>query len=235
MALKEKQEGTTPAEVLPKEGQRTQEPVPATMPPMQDDGALTRAVQAERERTTQIDALCARFGIDDKTRSQYLSEGQTVDQVRAAILERLSAERTPVATGIGRETGVTVDELDTVRAAAADGLLIRAGYAPEKPADGAGEFAGMSFSRIAVECLSRSGLWCVTVVGIPVGVQCFKFAALSFFPFGKEVVYGGGAASFLLNVIWLFGVRAALGIGASGHRGPALCDNRGDTLRDPAV
>ena len=31
-------------------------------------------------------------------------------------------------------------------------------------------------------------LWCVTIVGIPVGLQCFKFAALCFFPFGKEVV-----------------------------------------------
>ena len=47
-------------------------------------------------------------------------------------------------------------------------------------------------------------LWCITVVGIPVGLQCFKFAALSFFPFGKEVQYGGGGASFLLNIIWLF-------------------------------
>ena len=46
-------------------------------------------------------------------------------------------------------------------------------------------------------------LWCITVVGIPVGMQCFKFAALSFFPFGKEVQYGGGAGSFLLNIIWL--------------------------------
>lgn len=46
-------------------------------------------------------------------------------------------------------------------------------------------------------------IWCVTVIGIPVGMQCFKFAALSFFPFGKEVVYGGGTASFLLNVIWI--------------------------------
>lgn len=46
-------------------------------------------------------------------------------------------------------------------------------------------------------------LWCVTIVGIPVGTQCFKLAALSFFPFGKEVRYGGGPASFLLNVIWL--------------------------------
>ena len=46
-------------------------------------------------------------------------------------------------------------------------------------------------------------LWCVTIVGIPVGTQCFKFAALSFFPFGKEVVYGGGAVSLILNIVWL--------------------------------
>ncbi|MGN0290402.1 MAG: YccF domain-containing protein [Lachnospiraceae bacterium] len=46
-------------------------------------------------------------------------------------------------------------------------------------------------------------LWCVTIVGIPIGVQCFKFAALSFFPFGKEVNYGGGSGSLILNIIWM--------------------------------
>ena len=46
-------------------------------------------------------------------------------------------------------------------------------------------------------------LWCITIVGIPVGLQCFKFAALAFFPFGKEVQYGGGAGSLLLNVSWM--------------------------------
>ncbi len=46
-------------------------------------------------------------------------------------------------------------------------------------------------------------LWCITIVGIPVGTQCFKFAALSFFPFGKEVTYGGGAGSLILNILWL--------------------------------
>ena len=46
-------------------------------------------------------------------------------------------------------------------------------------------------------------LWCITIVGIPVGIQCFKFASLSFWPFGKEVRYGGGAGSMLLNIIWL--------------------------------
>ncbi len=46
-------------------------------------------------------------------------------------------------------------------------------------------------------------LWCLTIVGIPIGLQCFKFAGLAFFPFGKEVQYGGGVGSLLVNIIWL--------------------------------
>lgn len=49
-------------------------------------------------------------------------------------------------------------------------------------------------------------LWCITIIGIPVGKQCFKMAGLAFFPFGKEVEYGGGAPSAILNVLWfIFG------------------------------
>lgn len=46
-------------------------------------------------------------------------------------------------------------------------------------------------------------LWCVTIVGIPVGMQCFKLASLAFLPFGREVEFGGGAVSLLLNILWL--------------------------------
>jgi len=55
-------------------------------------------------------------------------------------------------------------------------------------------------------------LWCITVVGVPIGVQCFKLAALSLSPFGKEVVQRGGTVSFLLNVAWflLSGLELAL-------------------------
>ena len=60
-----------------------------------------------------------------------------------------------------------------------------------------GSFIG-GLSWILAGCL-----WCVTIVGIPVGMQCFKIAGLTFFPFGKEVVYGGGAMSFLVNMAWL--------------------------------
>ena len=46
-------------------------------------------------------------------------------------------------------------------------------------------------------------LCCITVVGIPLGMQCFKFASMSFWPFGKEIIYAGGAISTLANVIWI--------------------------------
>ena len=46
-------------------------------------------------------------------------------------------------------------------------------------------------------------IWCITIIGIPVGLQCFKFATLAFWPFGKEIVYGNGMFSFLVNLIWI--------------------------------
>ena len=45
--------------------------------------------------------------------------------------------------------------------------------------------------------------WCITIIGIPWGVQCFKFAKLSLAPFGKEVRFGGGAGKLLLTILWL--------------------------------
>ena len=46
-------------------------------------------------------------------------------------------------------------------------------------------------------------LCCITIIGIPLGVQCFKFAGLSFFPFGKDVEFGNGTVSLLANIVWL--------------------------------
>ncbi|MBR2785451.1 MAG: YccF domain-containing protein [Clostridia bacterium] len=55
-------------------------------------------------------------------------------------------------------------------------------------------------------------LWCITIIGIPYGRQCFKFAKLSLAPFGKDVRFGGGAPSFIANVIWtiFFGIPMAI-------------------------
>ena len=31
-------------------------------------------------------------------------------------------------------------------------------------------------------------LWCITILGIPIGKQCFKMAKLSLMPFGATIV-----------------------------------------------
>ncbi len=61
-------------------------------------------------------------------------------------------------------------------------------------------------------------LWCITIVGIPVGVQCFKFAGLALAPFGREVEYGGGAGSLILNILWIIfgGLELAIGSALCG-------------------
>ena len=56
-------------------------------------------------------------------------------------------------------------------------------------------------------------LWCITIIGIPVGLQCFKLAQLQLAPFGKEVVtVNSGAGNLLLNILWLFFGGLALAI-----------------------
>lgn len=57
-------------------------------------------------------------------------------------------------------------------------------------------------------------LWCITLVGIPVGLQCFKLASISLDPFGKEIVYEDeGPVSILLNILWIIfgGIEMAIG------------------------
>ena len=53
---------------------------------------------------------------------------------------------------------------------------------------------------------------CITIVGIPLGIQAFKMAGL------KSVVYGGGVGSLLANIIWvvLVGIWMAIGYVIAG-------------------
>jgi len=68
-----------------------------------------------------------------------------------------------------------------------------------------GFFSGLSWIFSGI-------IWCISIIGIPYGIQCFKFASLSFAPFGKDVTYGGGGMSFIVNVIWtiFFGIPMAI-------------------------
>ena len=47
---------------------------------------------------------------------------------------------------------------------------------------------------------------CITIIGIPFGVQAFKLAGFALWPFGKEIVSDNGSDGFLeivFNIIWL--------------------------------
>ena len=57
--------------------------------------------------------------------------------------------------------------------------------------------------------------FCITIIGIPFGVQLFKMAGFALWPFGREVMSGsndGGCLSIIMNVIWILfgGIEIAL-------------------------
>ena len=47
-------------------------------------------------------------------------------------------------------------------------------------------------------------LLCLTIVGIPFGLQCFKLAVLALLPFGRQIVFkesGTGCLALAMNVL----------------------------------
>ena len=58
-------------------------------------------------------------------------------------------------------------------------------------------------------------LFCITIVGIPFGLQLLKIAGFALWPFGRQIVPGpsdGGCLSLLMNIIWILfgGIEIAL-------------------------
>lgn len=114
-----------------------------------DDGmAAERAIQAERQRVTDVTDLCRSFDIEA---DEFIRGGNTIDQVRAAVLERLQSGGQPGSVQVTRDEG------DTFRQRATDALLLRAGVRVDSPAEGSDEFRAMSLRDLAIECLSREG------------------------------------------------------------------------------
>ena len=62
---------------------------------------------------------------------------------------------------------------------------------------------------IALEYFIVGVLLCLTIIGIPFGVQCFKIAGLALSPFGKEIQQRppgsllGSLTGSIFNILWL--------------------------------
>ncbi|MBR5310866.1 MAG: YccF domain-containing protein [Oscillospiraceae bacterium] len=64
-----------------------------------------------------------------------------------------------------------------------------------------------------LEWAAAGALLCISIIGIPAGIQCFKIAGLVITPFKKEIEYSkAGFGSVLLNILWVlfFGWELAL-------------------------
>ncbi len=56
------------------------------------------------------------------------------------------------------------------------------------------------------EYLVSGFILCVTIIGIPFGIQCMKLSFLALLPFGKEIresQRASGCVSTLMNVLWI--------------------------------
>jgi uncharacterized membrane protein YccF (DUF307 family) len=59
---------------------------------------------------------------------------------------------------------------------------------------------------IVVGYLLGAIILCITLIGIPFGIQCFKLAGLALAPFGREVREKeppSGALAVIMNIIWI--------------------------------
>ena len=110
------------------------------------EAARQAAIAEERARVREIGTMCRQFGVDD---APYINDGMSIEAVRAAILDKLAAERK------AQVVTVQVDEMDKFRAAATDGLAMRAGLTVENKAVGADEYRGKRMIRLAAECVER--------------------------------------------------------------------------------
>lgn len=110
---------------------------------------------AETSRCAEITSLCRDFDMDAQ---DYIRNGNTVEEVRAAIIERMKKNHAPLdQPGSADTVTVTASEEDKFRAAAADALLVRGDVITANAAPGARELASMSLRDLFIETMERSG------------------------------------------------------------------------------
>jgi len=59
---------------------------------------------------------------------------------------------------------------------------------------------------VALAYLLGGIILCLTIIGIPFGIACFKLAGLALAPFGREIREKqppGGALAVIMNIIWI--------------------------------
>lgn len=134
-------------------------PKPETAKPAKGESAedaARKAVETERLRVSEIDALCAQHGCEG-LRAQLVSEGTSVADAQRKVLAAI-AERGKQGEQPGFRVEAGPAERDKFRAAATDSLFLRGGLViVGQPAPGADDLRSMGLRELARECLVRAG------------------------------------------------------------------------------
>lgn len=138
----------------------TPAPAAAAAPAVTDPQVIARAVEAERERCTQIHAIGRRARIPETFTEELIRSAVPLDQARSQLLERWASDE---PAGQAGQVSVTRDENDGVFRSMEQYLLHR--HNPEKyklPAGAEGEraasFRGLSLLELGRKCLDVRGI-----------------------------------------------------------------------------
>lgn len=108
----------------------------------------------------ELRSLAERLGVAPEAERVMRQANVTADQVRASILNAVASVQRQAPAGTSAR--VITDERDTFRSRAIDGLILRAtpnlaSNRTDQQLAAAREFRGMSFERLAEECLTQAG------------------------------------------------------------------------------
>lgn len=121
---------------------------------MQDSGKVAEdATIAERNRISDIYAVCRKFNVAPEKVESYIKDAKTVDAVRKAILDDMADAQKPAKVVVEKDAG------DKFIERAVDGLALHHGIITEEEAiKGADEYRNGSLRAIAEDCLVAGGM-----------------------------------------------------------------------------
>lgn len=114
------------------------------------EGDDQRAMEAERNRVSEIFDMCREFGMDA---GEYIRSGVSVDAARKAVMDELKKRNTPIRGGAGVEN--TGEE--NFRRDMANGLLIRSGISVENATAEARNLGRAGLREMAIMCMGHEG------------------------------------------------------------------------------
>ena len=132
------------------------EPAAPTAPPVNTDQIRNEAVAAERTRAASIRTLCASHGMPEDFIARHITEGSSMDAVRASILEKLQNKQAAIDSARVNGPGEIEQRRDAMTAGIIMRISGRAKLNDQERSTGR-QYAGLSFVRMAEQCLRSIG------------------------------------------------------------------------------